>query len=284
MSEDCDEKVLTFGEIQAAAEGNPDFKRRIELANEIAEMTMLRTEYTYETGQMQRKVESIPAQIEKKKETLAHIQSDKKSAEHISELVLRSQNGHTLIDRKAINAYLLDMAQKKAADPNENVPSVTINGFEVSVRAEDHLALGTEAFFTVKGEYTYTCSAGLTENQDNYQRLCNLFAKGIVKSEEDTVKAIADLETNLQQATERVGIPWQYETELETKTEELAELELRLAGLSVPDDDVCDAEEELIVETAEEVQKRQETFGNTDENDFQPVDDDMTPPTNGTRK
>ncbi len=284
VSEDCDEKVLTFGEIQAAAEGNPDFKRRIELANEIAELTMLRTEYTYETGQMQRKVESIPAQIEKKKETLAHIQSDKKSAEHISELVLRSQNGHTLIDRKAINAYLLDMAQKKAADPNENVPSVTINGFEVSVRAEDHLALGTEAFFTVKGEYTYTCSAGLTENQDNYQRLCNLFAKGIVKSEEDTVKAIADLETNLQQATERVGIPWQYETELETKTEELAELELRLAGLSVPDDDVCDAEEELIVETAEEVQKRQETFGNTDENDFQPVDDDMTPPTNGTRK
>ncbi len=282
VSEDCDEKVLTFGEIQAAAEGNPDFKRRIELANEIAELTMLRTEYTYETGQMQRKVESIPAQIEKKKETLAHIQSDKKTAEHISELVLRSQTGHTLIDRKAINAYLLDMAQKKAADPNENVPSVTISGFEVSVRAEDHLALGTEAFFTVKGEYTYTCSAGLTENQDNYQRLCNLFAKGIAKSEEDTVKAIADLETNLQQATERVGIPWQYEAELEAKTEELNELELRLAGLSVQEDDVCDAEEVPIVETAEEVQKRKETYGSTDDNDFQPVDDDMTPPTNGT--
>ena len=42
VSEDCDEKVLTFGEIQAAAEGNPDFKRRIELANEVAEITMLR--------------------------------------------------------------------------------------------------------------------------------------------------------------------------------------------------------------------------------------------------
>ena len=30
VSEDCDDKVLTYGEMQAAAEGNPNFRKRID--------------------------------------------------------------------------------------------------------------------------------------------------------------------------------------------------------------------------------------------------------------
>ena len=63
VSEDCDEKVLTFGEIQAAAEGNPDFRRRIELNNEVAELTMLHTEFLHETAAAIRKTETLPEQI-----------------------------------------------------------------------------------------------------------------------------------------------------------------------------------------------------------------------------
>lgn len=47
--EDCDGKVLTYGEFQAQAEGNPDFRRFAELGNEISELNMLRSEYAHET-------------------------------------------------------------------------------------------------------------------------------------------------------------------------------------------------------------------------------------------
>ena len=78
VSEDCDEKVLTFGEIQAAAEGNPDFKRRIELNNELAELRMLKNEYLHETAQMQHKIETLPTAIKTKRKYLEHIRIHKK--------------------------------------------------------------------------------------------------------------------------------------------------------------------------------------------------------------
>lgn len=280
VSEDCDEKVLTFGEIQAAAEGNPDFKRRIELKNEIAELTMLQTEYAHETGQMQRKIETIPDAIAARQERLEHIRTDKTKAAGISELVLRSQNGNTLIDRKAINDLLISMAKKIAENPDANVPSVSINGFEVSVRAEDHLALGVEVYFTIRGEHSYTCAAGTAENQDNYQRICNAFTKGIAKSEADTVAAIAELETNLEQAKQRVEIPFPHEAELEKKIEDLQQIEEKLAGISVQEDEVCDADEDDIVESASEAEKRKQVY-NVDDDDYQPIpeDDAEQPPT-----
>ena len=76
VSEDCDEKVLTYGEIQAATEGNPDFRRRIEVSNEIAELTMLKNEYVHETAIAKEKTETIPKQIHTQKEILSHVQND----------------------------------------------------------------------------------------------------------------------------------------------------------------------------------------------------------------
>ncbi len=70
VSEDCDEKVLTYGEIQAAAEGNPDFRRRIEVSNEIAELTMLKNEYVHETAIAKEKTETIPKQIQTQKRNI----------------------------------------------------------------------------------------------------------------------------------------------------------------------------------------------------------------------
>ena len=67
VSEDCDDKVLTFAELQAAAEGNPEFRERINLANRIAELTSLKSEHQHEIGKMQHSINMLPEMIERKR-------------------------------------------------------------------------------------------------------------------------------------------------------------------------------------------------------------------------
>ena len=273
VSEDCDEKVLTYGEIQAAAEGNPDFKRRIEVSNEIAELTMLKNDYVHETAVTREKIELIPKQIETRKELLSHVQKDKKASEKIREIALSgvSRNPeYVVMKREKVNAHLLKMAQEKLANPEKEIPSVNINNFEVSVTFDK---MNNEVCFQVKGESTYFCVAGTTENQDNYQRIRNLFEKGIPKKEQEIMKEISALEENLQQAKERVNKPFSHETELAEKIEEFQKLEEKLSGLSVQEDVVFDPEEEPIVETAEEKSAREKIY-NVDDDDYQPTEDD----------
>ncbi len=273
VSEDCDEKVLTYGEIQAAAEGNPDFKRRIEVSNEIAELTMLKNNYVHETAVTKEKIERIPKQIETRKELLSHVQNDRKSSEKIREIALSGVTknpDYVVMTREKVNAHLLKMAQEKLENPEKEIPAVNINNFEVSVYFDK---MNEEVCFQIKGESTYSCIAGTAENQDNYQRISNLFEKGIPKKEQEIMKEISALEENLEQAKERVKKPFSHETELAEKIEEFQKLEEKLSGLSVQEDVVFDPEEEPIVETAEEKSAREQIY-NVDDDDYQPTDND----------
>lgn len=268
VSEDCDEKVLTFGEIQAAAEGNPDFKRRIELANEIAELTMLRNEYMHETAVTRMKAERLPAQIAHKKETLEKIRTDGTAAEKIKGLSIETSDGSKLTEKKNINAFLYNMAEKKLDKDNTDSTEISVNGFTVSAFNNG----GDDVRFSIKGEAAYTVSAGTSEGQDNYQRLMNFF-ENFSSTETKVVAEINKLETDLEQSIQRIEQPFDQEQVLEDKEEELAKLERKLSNLSVQDDDVFDAEEEPYEETREENQARKELY-NTDGDDYQPLEND----------
>ncbi len=237
VSADCDEKVLTFGELQAAAEGNPDFKKRIELANEITELKMLQTEYNRETADMQRKLEQLPETIERRKGSLENIKKDKAAAEKIGDLTVELSNGKTITDKKEINSYLLKMVQNSPTNTSEPGEKVRIGDFEISVRGFD------EKEFFIEGNHTYTCNAGASENQDNYQRLANVFEKTIAKKETEYTAKIQNLSETLIQAEERVNIPFSREAELEDAIREYNELDENLSGLSEQKDDIVDAEE-----------------------------------------
>ena len=79
-------------------------------------------------------------------------------------------------------------------------------------------------------------------------------------------------------------MPFQHQAELESKEKEFAELEERLAGLSVQEDAVIDPEEEAdpVTETKEEQDKRIAEFGQSDADDVNPLeqrpDDDRMQP------
>lgn len=280
VSEDCDEKVLTFGEIQAAAEGNPDFKRRIELANEIAELTMLQNEYAHETALTQTKIESIPKKIESEKIKLEQIVTDKNNTAKIKDIIITKPNGSRISEKKALNAYLFSLIQEKLENADKEIPEMKIGSFELKI---DKNNLSGDVQFTVTGEQSYSCVAGVTENQDNYQRLSNLFEKMIPKREEDTKHSISSLEENLKQAEERAVTPFAHEEELENKIQELNELEEKLAGLSVQENDVYDPEEEPIIETAEEKSQRESIY-NVDDSDYQPTEKGNDTPRNNPPK
>ncbi|MGN1036913.1 MAG: hypothetical protein ACI4PX_03995, partial [Ruminococcus sp.] len=166
--------------------------------------------------------------------------------------------------------HLLKMANDKLKNPEKEIPSVNINNFEVSVYFDKSV---NEVRFMVSGESTYSCSAGTSENQDNYQRLKNLFEKAIPKKEQEILKSITSLEENLEQAKNRVNTPFAYEQELLEKAEEFKKLDEKLSDLSVQEDIIIDPEEEPIVETEEEKLKREAVY-NTDENDYQPTEND----------
>ena len=92
------------------------------------------------------------------------------------------------------------------------------------------------------------------------------------------------MQMNLRQSEERVTMPFQHQTELESKEKEFAELEERLSSLSVQEDAVIDPEEEAdpVTETKEEHNQRIAEFGQSDADDVNPLehrpDDDRLEP------
>lgn len=273
VSEDFDERVLTSAEIQAVANGDPDLAKRVELSKAIVELSEKREEYIRETEKVQKEIEQIPEQIRLKKEMLSKVQNDRKSAEKIQQIALsglKENKDYIVMTKEKINEHLLKMANDKLKNPEKEIPSVNINNFEVSVYFDKSV---NEVRFMVSGESTYSCSAGTSENQDNYQRLKNLFEKAIPKKEQEILKSITALEENLEQAKNRVNTPFAYEQELLEKAEEFKKLDEKLSELSVQEDIIIDPEEEPIVETEEEKSKREAVY-NTDENDYQPTESD----------
>ena len=276
VSEDCDEKVLTFGEIQAAAEGNPDFKRRIELSNEIAELTMLKNEYQHETAVTRMNAERLPEYIEQKKAVFEKVKADITNAASIKELVITRENGSKVTERKSINAILLALAKAKTDIENTDKTELNICGFRVSAYNNG----GESVCFSIKGNSAYSFEAGTHENQDNYQRIMN-FITNLPHQEEQLKADIASMETDLEQAKKRVAEPFSQEAELAAKEKELSELERKLSGLSAQTDDIIDASEEPYEETKEENKARKE-FYNSDDDDYQPTDNNgYIPPANG---
>ena len=282
VSEDCDEKVLTYAELQAAAEGNPDFKTRIELSNKIAELLALQQAHQHEQGKMQQRVNQIPVEIERLKTQITQMQEDQKSA-----MKMKDSEGkikafdfvtpmNTIRKHEDINAYLHEQIAKRIERPFDNMPTFRIGDFTVSVELRPGEM--DEAMLAVKGqrEPSYAIPLGKAANADNWQRIVNFFDGAIEKAIEDSNAKITKLETDLKQAQELVSVPFDREEELLKAKTDFAELEARLSGLSEQQDAIIDPDETDEEETSEERAER-EAYQNADDDDLPMMPDDNTP-------
>ena len=282
VSEDCDEKVLTFAELQAAAEGNPDFKTRIELSNRIAELTALKQAHLHEQGKMQKRVEQIPGEIDRLRTQIVQMLDDKKSAEkmHDAEGKVKSFDFitpmRTIRKHEDINAYLHQQIAKRIERPFDEMPKYRIGDFTVSVELRPGEM--DQAMLAVKGkrDSSYSIPLSSAANADNWQRIVNFLDGSIEKAIEDSNAKITKLETDLKQAQELVGVPFDREEELLKAKIDFAELEARLSGLSEQQDAIIDPDETDEEETSEERAER-EAYQNADDDDYPMIPDDNAP-------
>ena len=282
VSEDCDEKVLTYAELQAAAEGRPEFRERIEVGNRIAELNALKDEHNHEMGEMRVKIASLPQMIESKKAAIVQMEADKKSVDalrdsatgKVKEFALQRPMG-TLRKHEDINAYLLTQIQNRLAKPFDEMPSYKIGDFTVSVQ----IKAGTfdEPVLAVKGkrDTSYYVSLNKNEHSDNWQRIVNFLESGIDKEIEQTKKDIEKCESDLQQAKDHVNEPFALEGELQEAQKKYAELEAKLSGLSEQKEEVFDPDNMVDEESAEEHAKRK-AFEQRDDDDLEPDEPPMT--------
>jgi hypothetical protein len=272
VCEDCDEKVLTFSEIQAAASGRPEIQQHITKSNELATLRSIKVDYNFETSQMKRVVEKIPQQIEKLETKLANIQIDRDNASKINEISIggkREQACEELI-RTALERSVLNIHN----EIYEPVKIGNIESFEIFAEAYMPLKKNfadiptPQCNFVVKGAEEYRFEAGFSLTARNIQRLENFFgSEGILKKREDnTALEISKLKTDLSQAQERVNKPFERDEEikkLEIEIEELSRI------LSKGNNEIISDGEEF-VETPEEKSEREKIY-KTDESDLQPV-------------
>ena len=105
ISEDCDDKVLTYGEMQAAAEGNDNFRKRIELGMKVSELQFAKAEFQRETGEMRKTVAAIPEQVAALRDRIDNIKCDIETVDRmrnpegkIEDLTVTTATGNTLTE------------------------------------------------------------------------------------------------------------------------------------------------------------------------------------------
>ncbi|WP_207647497.1 YodL domain-containing protein [Ruminococcus sp. XPD3002] len=232
-SEDIDEKVLTFGELEAAAEGNPKLRQFSELKNKIDELQVVRAEYNKETTRVERRIKELPETIEAKKSLIASAKNDLITAKKmqtdgkLEELKLITHDSKTLTERKHINSYLAKLIQLRIEKPYDEIPSFKVGDFKINVAMSADRA---HPDFAIKGERTaaYRIGVGIGENTDNCQRLMNFFDKGIEKIIEIDTQSVEKDETDLTQAIERAATKFPSENEYQETLKAFEELEIEL--------------------------------------------------------
>lgn len=287
VSEDCDDKVLTYGEMQAAAEGNPNFRKRIELGMKISELQFAKAEFQRETGEMRSKIATIPSEIASLRERITDIEKDIVAVDRmrnpegkIDGLTVRTAMGKTLTKREDINQYLHSLLYQKQKNPFDDLPAFQIGDFSVTIQMNGSQQ---DFAFVVQGEspVAYRAAAEFNEKSDNAQRLMNLLGNGVPNEKSKCESRIEKLEADMVQAAERAEQTFPHEQELADAQAELEKVEAELLGITEMEAAILDPDEVPVEETDAERTARESFFKTDDDddnNDLNPNTDSETLP------
>jgi N12 class adenine-specific DNA methylase len=268
---DVDETVLTYAEIQAVAAGKKEIRQRIETANEIAELNMLRREWGRERASMREQLEVLPMRLETAKGKLERIQADIPNAQKASameELPLDNKRIHYEVNRVLTNFK---------NGNTEPISLGTVAGFEIVAEIKKtFLEHESYPIIKIKGNDEYFFEAGLGENDNNVLRIKNTFAKIIPAREESTAEEIIRHSENIEQARSQIDVPFEYEEKIIELEKLLAELDAKLSGADQQQDviaDEDDLEKNEVIETKEQKAEREEIYS-AEDRDYQAVPDE----------
>ena len=239
-AEDVDEQALSYAEIKALASGNPMIKEKMDLDIEVSKLKLLKANHLSQKYALEDAIsKGFPKQIAETQARIAGYGADiaavkentHPNGDGFSPLTLA---GVTHADKKEAGAALLTMCQTMLS------PEATQIGSYRGLTLE--LAFDTfarEYRLTMIGQLRHTVTLG-TDVFGNLQRLDNAL-EGLPIKEQACREQLSNLQTQLETAKAEVQKPFPRETELNTKTARLEELNT-LLNLDHKEPEIVDAE------------------------------------------
>ena len=239
-AEDVDEQALSYAEIKALASGNPMIKEKMDLDIEVSKLKLLKANHLSQKYALEDAIsKGFPKQIAETQARIAGYGADiatvkentHPNGDGFSPLTLA---GVTHADKKEAGAALLTMCQTMLS------PEATQIGSYRGLTLE--LAFDTfarEYRLTMIGQLHHTVTLG-TDVFGNLQRMDNAL-EGLPIKEQTCREQLSNLQTQLATAKAEVQKPFPRETELNTKTARLEELNT-LLNLDHKEPEIVDAE------------------------------------------
>lgn len=239
VSEDVDEMVLTYSEMQAIASGNPMIKEKIQLDNDVAMLKTLEAEHKKSIYKMQELAEkTLPKQITHYSELLAKSKSDmSKYQEHQAlNKAFEMTIGGVRYDKRENAGEQIAVAMAKCTATGEPIELGTYRGFKITIErnpsANTFFELDTPCIAVLHGELTYSCDVATDNGVGNVRRIENLAGiqinQKLCSLEEQLEKANKDL----SEAQQNMLKPFEHGQELAEKTKRLEYVNAQLSGNS----------------------------------------------------
>ena len=239
-AEDVDEQALSYAEIKALASGNPMIKEKMDLDIEVSKLKLLKANHLSQKYALEDAIsKGFPKQIAETQARIAGYGADiatvkentHPNGDGFSPLTLA---GITYADKKEAGAALLTMCQTMLSPEATQVGSYRGLTLELSFDT-----FAREYRLTMIGQLRHTVTLG-TDVFGNLQRMDNVL-EGLPIKEQTCREQLSNLQTQLETAKAEVQKPFPRETELNTKTARLEELN-SLLNLDHKEPEIVDAE------------------------------------------
>ena len=239
-AEDVDEQALSYAEIKALASGNPMIKEKMDLDIEVSKLKLLKANHLSQKYALEDAIsKGFPKQIAETQARIAGYGADIATVKEnthpnedgFSPLTLA---GVTYADKKEAGAALLTMCQTMLSPEATQVGSYRGLTLELSFDT-----FAREYRLTMIGQLRHTVTLG-TDVFGNLQRMDNAL-EGLPIKEQTCREQLSNLQTQLETAKAEVQKPFPRETELNTKTARLEELN-SLLNLDHKEPEIVDTE------------------------------------------
>lgn len=222
---DVDQEALTYSEIKALCTGDERIKEKLTLENRVAELSLYRTEYFNTKYELEDKVNAYPDKREKLCTCISNIKADIEKSKQIPlddknmPIFKATFNGTEYTDRKeAIQA--LFSAVNFAKNPNNKGKTLCIGdvyGFPVELKNEGFL-FDIQATIVGAERYTISFTDSASGNLRKLEKAISQFENHLFKQTSELNKLDIDYES----AKEMLAKPFEFEDELNYKSERLS--------------------------------------------------------------
>ena len=236
VSEDVDEMVLTYSQMQAIASGNPMIKEKIQLDNDVANLKNLEAEHKKMVFSMQELAErKLPQTIDNYADMLQKASGDLKAfqEQHPDNAEFKMEIDGKTFDERAKVGEEIEKAIIKCSTTGESVNLGKYFGFDVSIEKNpansNFFNSGTPCVAVLQGNLKYTSEVSLGNNMGNVRRIENLAGIQINQKIQQLSANLDKAKSDLEEAKANVAKPFERSAELAEKLKRLEYVNAQLS-------------------------------------------------------